>query len=193
MAEQDEQLASRGTAYLGDRIIVNSLSIENGQIVVDMIVQGPEDPFSSPTQQVLQTYELQGAELQKTSSTVIGAVEAQSENQSEIMGIVWEWQELTTPVEQVIIDNSDKYTIEFLSDGQITVLADCNSGTGTYDLNSNRLTIDITSTTLALCAPESQSDLFFRNLNAAASYFMEADNLFIEQYADGGTMRFAKN
>lgn len=193
MAEQDGQLASRGTAYLGDRIIVNSLSIENGQIVVDMIVQGPEDPFSSPTQQVLQTYELQGAELQKTSSKVIGTVEAQSENRSEIMGIVWEWQELTTPVEQVIIDNSDKYTIEFLSDGQITVLADCNSGTGTYDLNSNRLTIDITSTTLALCAPESQSDLFFRNLNAAASYFMEADNLFIEQYADGGTMRFVKN
>jgi heat shock protein HslJ len=158
-----------------------------------MVVQGPEDPFPSPTQQVLQTYELQGAELEQSSSEVIGTIEAQSENQTEITGIVWAWQELTTPVEQVTIDNPDKYTIEFLSDGQITVLADCNSGTGTYDLNRNQLSINITSTTLALCAPESQSDLFFRNLNAAASYFMETDNLFIEQYADGGIMRFAKN
>jgi heat shock protein HslJ len=157
-----------------------------------MVVQGPEDPFSSPTQQVLQTYELQGDELILTSSEVIGTVAVQPENLSEITGVVWAWQELTTPDEQVTIDNPDKYTIEFLSGDQITVLADCNSGAGTYDLNRNQLAIDITSTTLALCAPESQSDRFFRNLNAAASYFMENDNLFIEQYADGGTMRFAK-
>lgn len=192
LAEQDGQLVSLDATYLGDRIIVNTLSIEDGQIVVDMIVQGPEDPFSSPTQQVLQTYELQDGELVLTTNEVMGTVEPQPEDESDIMGVVWAWQELTTPVEQLTIDNPEKYTIEFLPDGLVNVLADCNSGTGTYDMTGDQLSIDITSTTLALCASESHSDLFFRGLNAAALYIVQAEELYIDQFADSGTMRFAK-
>jgi heat shock protein HslJ len=157
-----------------------------------MIVQGPEDPFSSPTQQVLQTYELKDGELVLTTNEVMGTVEPQPEDESDIMGVVWAWQELTTPVEQLTIDNPEKYTIEFLPDGLVNVLADCNSGTGTYDMTGDQLSIDITSTTLALCASESHSDLFFRGLNAAALYIVQAEELYIDQFADSGTMRFAQ-
>jgi len=52
---------------LGDRVQINSLSIENGEIVVDMVTHGPEDPLCCPTQQVVQTYALQGDELLQTS------------------------------------------------------------------------------------------------------------------------------
>jgi heat shock protein HslJ len=190
MSEQDGQLSNPASTYLGDRIVINSLTIENDQIVVDMVVQGPEDPFCCPTQQVIQTYELQGGELVQVSSDVIGTVELQSEELPDITGIVWKWQELITPVEQVTIDSPEKYTVELKADGELAVSADCNVGGGTYKINGKSISINITSTTLALCAEGSYGDLFFRSLDGASTYFMEGDNLMIDQFADSGTMRF---
>jgi hypothetical protein len=37
------------------------------------------------------------------------------------------------------------------------------------------------------------SDQFIRSLNAAAIYFDQDGNLFIDLFADGGTMEFAPN
>lgn len=44
---------------LGDRIRLNSLAIENGQIVVDYIGPGPNDPACCPTQAVIKVFGLQ--------------------------------------------------------------------------------------------------------------------------------------
>ena len=54
------------TTLLGDRVQINSLSIADNQIVVDMVAQGPNDPICCPTQQVLHTYELQDDSLLPT-------------------------------------------------------------------------------------------------------------------------------
>jgi hypothetical protein len=56
------------SVFLGDRIKLNSLKIENGQVLVDMVKQGPNDPMCCPTLHVLQKYALQGAELALVSS-----------------------------------------------------------------------------------------------------------------------------
>ena len=44
-----------GYEALGDRTIVNSFSIANGQVTVDMITRGDGDSFGSPTQRVVKT------------------------------------------------------------------------------------------------------------------------------------------
>jgi len=190
LREENGQLGSPAAAYLGDRIVVNSLAIVEGVIVVDMVVQGPEDPFCCPTQRVIQTYELQGEELVRISSEVLTAEEAQAPDMPDISGIIWNWQELITPVEQVTVDNPEKYTVEFKGGGELSVTADCNVGGGTYEIEGQSISINITSTTLALCAEGSNSDLFFSSLDNAATYFMDGSNLMIDQFADGGTMRF---
>ncbi|MFN2199590.1 MAG: SH3 domain-containing protein [Caldilineaceae bacterium] len=59
----DGEPVTVATAQLGDRVEVNSVTIENNQIVVDMLTQGPDDPMCCPTQQVVQTYELQDGQL----------------------------------------------------------------------------------------------------------------------------------
>ncbi len=63
MVERDGQPYDVAWTQLGDRVQINSLSIQNGEIVVDMVTHGPDDPMCCPTQQVVQTYELQGSEL----------------------------------------------------------------------------------------------------------------------------------
>ncbi len=192
LQEVDGELSDPASTYLGDRIVINSLTIVEGQIVVDMVVQGPEDPFCCPTQAVVQTYELVGSELVQVSSEITGTVESQPEAAPVITGFVWKWQELFTPAEQISIDSPEKYTIEFQDDGILNVTADCNVGSGSYEIDGQELSINITSTTLALCAEGSYGDLFFQSLDSAAIYFMDGENLMIDQFADGGTMRFFK-
>ncbi len=68
------------TTPLGDRIKITSLTIENGEVVVDMITQGPNDPFCCPTQRVVQKYTLQRDRLVQTSSEVIGSVRPRSQS-----------------------------------------------------------------------------------------------------------------
>jgi heat shock protein HslJ len=62
---QDGRPVNVAIAPLGDRVKINSLTIQDGQIVVDMVTHGPNDPMCCPTQQVVETYELQGDELVK--------------------------------------------------------------------------------------------------------------------------------
>lgn len=59
---------------IGDRTQIESLAIDNGQIVIQAITHGPEDPMCCPTQQVVDIYELQGDQLVQTSSEVVGTV-----------------------------------------------------------------------------------------------------------------------
>jgi heat shock protein HslJ len=68
VVEQDGQPVNVATTLLGDRVQINALSIENNEIVVDMVTHGPEDPMCCPTQNVVQTYTLQGDQLVQASS-----------------------------------------------------------------------------------------------------------------------------
>ncbi|MCB8984580.1 MAG: META domain-containing protein [Ardenticatenaceae bacterium] len=69
----DGQPQNVATAFLGDRVQVNSVTIgADGVISVDMVVQGPDDPMCCPTQAVMNTYELQNGQLVQTSSTPQG-------------------------------------------------------------------------------------------------------------------------
>lgn len=48
---------------LGDRVQIKSVSIKGGEIAVDMVKHGPNDPMCCPTQQVTQKYKLQDGKL----------------------------------------------------------------------------------------------------------------------------------
>ena len=51
------------TALLGDRINLESLSIKSGEIVVEMLTQGPQDPLCCPSQKSTRSFKLQGGKL----------------------------------------------------------------------------------------------------------------------------------
>jgi predicted small lipoprotein YifL len=51
------------TASLGDRAQIKSVAIESGEITVDMVTHGPEDPMCCPTLEVTQKYKLEGDTL----------------------------------------------------------------------------------------------------------------------------------
>jgi hypothetical protein len=55
------------SAPLGDRVQVKSVVIESGEITVDMVTHGPDDPMCCPTVEATQKYKLQGDTLVQIS------------------------------------------------------------------------------------------------------------------------------
>jgi len=66
--------ANIATLLLGDRIKLLSTAIGDGQITLEAIVQGPDDPFCCPTQQVVQVYALQDGRLVETESRIVAGL-----------------------------------------------------------------------------------------------------------------------
>ncbi len=177
------------TQLLGDRVQVNSLSIEDGEIVLYMITHGPDDAMCCPTQRVVQTYELRDDELVQTSEEVSSAAAG-----SEIVGVLWKWVKfLGSDDTTVVVDDPDKYTLELLPDGQLRIQADCNSASGTYTLDgAGGLTLELGPTTLAECEPGSLYDEYLEMLGWVRTYVLEGDQLVLNMMADGGDLFFDK-
>jgi hypothetical protein len=52
---------------LGDRVKINALSIQSGEIVIDLVTHGPNDPACCPTVKKIATYALVGNKLVEKS------------------------------------------------------------------------------------------------------------------------------
>jgi heat shock protein HslJ len=110
-----------------------------------------------------------------------------------ITGAVWKWQQsLYNNDQQAIPADSSNYTIEFMPDGKLHVRADCNRVGGTYASEGNRLTIELTHSTRAMCPPDSLDAAFKKDLGAAAIYFFKDGFLYLDLKYDTGTMKFSR-
>ena len=109
-----------------------------------------------------------------------------------LTGITWQWVSTTTPVEQITVADPTRYTITFNEDGTAAIKNDCNTGSASYTAGEDGA-IDITPgpMTLAMCPEDSQSAPFMAGLDAAAIYFFQDGDLFMDMFAGSGTMRFA--
>jgi hypothetical protein len=56
------------TASLGDRVRIQSLSVQSGHILLEMIVHGPDDPMASPSLRMWKKYRLQEDQLMKVEN-----------------------------------------------------------------------------------------------------------------------------
>jgi heat shock protein HslJ len=194
VAEQDGELVNVATTSLGDRADIKSLVIEDGQIVLEMVTHGPDDPMCCPTQIVRNTYALEGGELVEKGSEVIGKVEEPGEIEapSELLGQVWYWQSYmdTADINNILVDDPAKYTLMFLPDGTYHIQADCNRGSGRYTVDGSRLTLEPGPITLAACAPESLDAQYLAKLGDVVSFVLEDGKLHLNLKMDVGNMVF---
>jgi heat shock protein HslJ len=103
---------------------------------------------------------------------------------------IWEWVSLADPQGLTSVNDPSRYTILFNVDGTANIQADCNSVGATYTTDESNISITLGPTTTAACEPDSLDQQFLAGLSNAAIYFFEADDLFMDLQADGGTMRF---
>ena len=112
---------------------------------------------------------------------------------ASIVGVEWEWVSLTTPAEQLTIDEPARYTLTLQPEGRVAARLDCNRGTGKYSLDdaAKRIDIGMLAITRAMCPPESHADRFVQLLEDASVAWLAEDGSFIlELPANSGTLRF---
>jgi len=103
----------------------------------------------------------------------------------------WQWVGFTNPVEQFSVERPQDYLLTFNADGTVNIRADCNNAAGTYTAEASSLKIAVGPMTMAACPPDSHSDRFVQLLGASAIYFFKDGHLFIDLFADSGTLEFA--
>lgn len=154
-----------------------------------MVTQGPDDPMCCPTQRVVKTYALEGDQLVETGSRTIAF---SSDSGLESVGTVWQWTKfLEANDNEILVDDPENYTIEFMPDGAVQIKADCNSVGGSYKVNGSQLTIELGPTTLVACPPGSLENEYLALLSDVNSYIMEGENLVLLIKYDTGSMFFA--
>lgn len=188
MVSQNGQPVSVASTMLGNRVDINSIAVENNQIVVDMVQAGPDDPLCCPSQQVIKTFELQGDQLVELSSQMV----EDASSSPQPTGVVWQWQQtLMNNDDQFTPDNPASYTLQFNTDGTFTAQADCNQVSGSYTLDGSQLTIAPGPSTMAACPEGSLGDQFVKNLGEANRFLFDGDDLIISLMFDSGSMRFS--
>ena len=122
-----------------------------------------------------------------------GGVDApEGGNAAPLAGVTWRWATFRDAKQDYAVPATADYTLVFNDDGTVNVVADCNSGNGTYTVNSDgTLTITVRATTDAACPSGSLGDSFVEYLNQAGPFEVGDDGvLTIKLMADGGTMTF---
>jgi heat shock protein HslJ len=172
VVSQNDQPVNVASTFLGDRVQINSVTIENNQIVVDMVQAGPDDPLCCPSQQVVKTYELPGDQLVETSSEVVGGTsgDASLAGTSWLLASLGDQNALPTPA----------VTANFNEDGSLTGSGGCNSYSFSYELEGNKLTISSVGPVTLMACPDpimQQEAAYFAALGEVATYQTQGDTL----------------
>jgi heat shock protein HslJ len=179
------------TISVGDRTQIEALSIEAGQVVIEMITHGPDDPMCCPTQQVIQTYALRGDELVQVSSEIVSS---ESADDPAITGVEWHWSGLieTMPAAQSVVPDPENYTLILQTDGTLNIKADCNVVGGSHALEGGSLAIALGPSTMAYCGEQSLDQQYLELLSNVDGYGIEDGQLMLRLQADAGRMIFSK-
>lgn len=183
-----------------DGSLVNTRLINENNITAEYVRYRASDALCCPYKTEAVTFNIKpdGANFLLTpeSKIPIGAGSGGDDEQNEsgsLTNTVWRWESLQTPVDKVTVSNPENYTLEFMSDGTVQVQADCNRGRGRYTASGKSISLSGIALTRRACPRGSLDGRFTRSLGAARIFFFQDDALYMDLFADGGTMRFVKS
>ncbi len=172
--------ANVASASLGDRVQINSVTVENNQIKVDMIQAGPNDPLCCPTQHVIKTFAMQGDQLVEVSSEEVAQAAG-----SGLAGTSWMLESVGG---QPALPDAPA-TAKFGEDGTVSGTTGCNNYGAPYEVGGNNITVSPGPMTLMAC-PEpvgQQESAFMAALGTATTYQVQGDTLELLD-ADGNVL-----
>jgi len=119
------------------------------------------------------------------------ASDPQARNAVSLLGTSWQLVEIRSMNDFVYTPLSvERYTLDFLSQGQLLIRADCNRGEGNWQQDGSQLVINTISLTRAMCRPESIDQRFLSDLEHVRSFVLRDGRLYLATFADGAVMEF---
>jgi heat shock protein HslJ len=101
----------------------------------------------------------------------------------------WQWLR-SDYADGTAVEASDpsRYTVTFGPDGRMSIRADCNTGSASYSIDGDQLSITPGPMTLAACGPDSQDTIFLADLMSAVAFDFDDQQLLLSLDADRGSM-----
>ena len=185
---RDGQLANLGTAAVGDRTRLQSLWLERGKIVMDVVEAGPGEPACCGTQVARKTYAMKGGKLEQESSEVRGVLALSMLGANEWTLVELDGQPLPAGIEPPLIH---------FEGGSVRGFAGCNRFNATVtESKPGEIDVGAPAATKKACPP-AQMDLeqkFLAELDAVNRYSYLAGQLALG-FQDGdraGVLLFRK-
>ena len=114
--------------------------------------------------------------------------------QNELKGTKWNWIGTQMRDTRTTVENPLRYNLDFTTDTNVLMKADCNSGNGGYRVTGrNNIRFTPFAMTRMACAPGSLGSLFAQNVGTARKYRRVGDNSLVLELASGATMTFASS
>ncbi len=113
-----------------------------------------------------------------------------SSNPQAVLGILWQWESTTSPLEKIEVTVPENYTLFLEPGGRARLRIDCNTGSGGFEIDEGKLTFGPIMSTRMACPTGSLDSVFARDLQRVASFFLNAGRLYLELPYDSGTMQF---
>jgi len=108
-----------------------------------------------------------------------------------ITAVMWEWQQFEGSDGTVIApDDPTRYQLLLSPDGQVSVMADCNLGVGTWTNDGPSLSFGAIATTKMGCPEGSLDSKYLWLLSQASSHVVRDGVLYIALPVDAGIMEF---
>ncbi|MCB0166914.1 MAG: META domain-containing protein [Anaerolineae bacterium] len=190
---QDGQPVDAGTVLIEDRIQIKSAAIENGQIMLEIVTEGPGDAACCKSHKTHKTYALQDGQLAEIPGPEEELVRISAD---DLNGTTWTLVDLNFDQQPVLTDT--EVTISF-QDGQITGSGGCNTYNTSFTLGEDNpfvMTISPVASTRMAC-PEpilTQENAFFTALQNVSLWGYNVGQLALSYRTDDGgfgTLLFA--
>ena len=108
-----------------------------------------------------------------------------------LTGTVWTWQTSTHEDGAIVAPEApERYTVEFLPGGRVSVRADCNRGSGSYKLDGTRITVSAIALTKMLCPPGSRDREFLKDVGEVSGVAYRDGDLVLTTGNEAAAMRF---
>jgi len=177
--------------FLGDRIEVQNIDINNNRITVEFLDRTDSDAFSTPPSVPTEQRVLYDPE---TKQLIQVAREFEGEADPARMKLsmkTWYWVQTSYNDDSVHSPaDADVFSLTFQPDGTLLVTTDCNNMRGNYRVEDNRLMFAQMISTRMYCE-DSQEQLFAKMLHSVNSYFFTSHGkLVLELKYDSGSMIF---
>ena len=112
--------------------------------------------------------------------------------QNDLKGTKWNWVGTQMRDTRTTVENPLRYNLDFTTDTNVLMKADCNSANGTYRVQGRNIRFSPFAMTRMACAPGSLGSLFAQNVQTARRYRRVGDNSLVLELASGATMTFAR-
>jgi heat shock protein HslJ len=110
---------------------------------------------------------------------------------ASLVGTRWHWaRTLLRDGSERRPVNAASYVLNFQRDGRLAIQADCNTGMGTYTINSDTLALGTLASTPVACPGASLSEVFLQQLQHSGPARFRDGKLIINLKTEAGTMEF---